>query len=230
MPDIFGQRDETCVETVGASELNDAIVNKTKQETEYDYTYDYDYYQEGYYADVPSKETNECDDVRKFNGSVFEELQRSTYRDLPHNVYCELIGTFDTQCLEQSLLEIWMYNEKIIHKLTQQDIINAINVLDRSPYFGFKYNYNELLGSIKRNKTGHIIAASAALYNLVTVVDLTNIQGRSFLEEGAGPQIAMDEANIIWQDEAIKILLQQDIIYSNTKGSFLIYIIYLSNH
>ena len=70
------------------------------------------HYQQDYYTDLPTTGTKECDDVRNFNGSVFEELQRSTYRDLPHNVYCELIGTFDTQCLEQSLLEIWMYNEK----------------------------------------------------------------------------------------------------------------------
>ena len=191
--------------------------NVTEIDSEYDYNYNYDYYQE-YNTELPAEEATDCDIVRNFNGSVFEELQRSTYRELPHNMYCQLIGTFDSQCLEQSLLEIWMYNEKIIDKLSQQDIINAINVLDRSPYFGFKYNYAELLGSIKRNQTGHIISAKAALYNLVTVVDLENIQNRNFLEKGAGPQILMDEANIIWQDEAIKILLEQDTVYSKSKG------------
>ena len=166
----------------------------------------------------------ECDEVRNFNGSVFEELQRSTYRELPHNVYCELIGSFESQCLEQSLLEIWMYNERIINKLTQQDIINAVNVLDRSPYFGFKYSYAELLGSIERNQTGHIVSATAALYNLVTIVDLENIQDPNFLEKGAGPQVPFDEPNIVWQDEAIKILLEQDKIYSETKGRIQIFI------
>ena len=197
-----------------------SIGNETEVESEYDYNYEYDYYNQEYYKDTTETETKNCDDVQNFNGSVFEELQRSTYRELPHNMYCELIGTFDSQCLEQSLLEIWMYNERIINKLTQQDIINAINVLDRSPYFGFKYNYAELLGSIKRNETGHIISATAALYNLVTVVDLENIKGRNFLEEGAGPQIPMDESNVIWQDEAIKILLEQNNIYSDTKGTY----------
>ena len=165
----------------------------------------------------------ECDEVRNFNGSVFEDLQRSTYKELPHNVYCELIGSFESQCLEQSLLEIWMYNERIINKLTQQDIINAVNVLDRSPYFGFKYNYAELLGSIERNQTGHIVSATAALYNLVTIVDLENIQDSNFLEKGAGLQLSFDEPNIVWQDEAIKILLEQDKIYSETKGKMQIF-------
>ena len=192
-------------------------------ESEYDYDYNYDYYQEEYNTELPTTEVKECDEVRNFNGSVFEELQRSTYRELPHNVYCELIGSFESQCLEQSLLEIWMYNERIINKLTQQDIINAVNVLDRSPYFGFKYNYAELLGSIERNQTGHIVSATAALYNLVTIVDLENIQAPNFLEKGAGPQVPFDEPNIVWQDEAIKILLEQDEIYSKTKGRIQIF-------
>ena len=218
MPDIFGQRDETCVESVGDMGLKDVEANGTKTESEYDYTYDYDYYQQEYDTELPTTETKECNK----NGSNFEELQRSIYKELPHNVYCEVIETFDKQCLEQSLLEIWLYNEKTINRLTQQDIINEINVLDRSPYFGFKYNYSDLLGSVKRNETGHIISATAVLYYLVTVVDLNNIQDRPFLASGAGPELSMDEANIIWQDEAIKILLEQDIICSETKGTFVI--------
>ena len=114
-----------------------------------------------------------------------------------------------------------MYNERIINKLTQQDIINAVNVLDRSPYFGFKYNYAELLGSIERNQTGHIVSATAALYNLVTIVDLENIQDSKFK---GGLQVSFDEPNIVWQDEAIKILLEQDKIYSETKGRIQIFI------
>ena len=136
-----------------------------------------------------------------------------------------MIGTFEKQCLEQSLLEIWMYNEQIIRKLSQQDIIDAINKLDSSPYFGFKYNYAELLGSIKRNQSGHIVSATAALYNFVTVVDLENITGRNFLEEGAGPQVPMDEANLIWQNEAIKIFQELDELNSDAKGTYRISII-----
>ena len=91
--------------------------------------------------------------------------------------------------------------------------------MDRSPYFGFKFNYAELLGSIERNETGHIISAKAALYNLATVVDINKIQRRSFLVRGAGPQLPMDEPNIVWQDEAIKILLNRNEMYSETKGT-----------
>ena len=206
------------MDSAGGNVSKNNLGNANKAESEYDYDYNYDYYHDEYNTELPTTEVKECDEVRNFNGSVFEDLQRSTYKELPHNVYCELIGSFESQCLEQSLLEIWMYNERIINKLTQQDIINAVNVLDRSPYFGFKYNYAELLGSIERNQTGHIVSATAALYNLVTIVDLENIQDSNFLEKGAGLQLSFDEPNIVWQDEAIKILLEQDKIYSKTKG------------
>ena len=72
---------------------------------------------ENYSSDSSSTISEDCNDFGNFNGSVFEEVQRNTYKELPRNVYCDLIGTLETQCFEQSLLEIWMYNEKIINKL-----------------------------------------------------------------------------------------------------------------
>ena len=58
------------------------------------------------------------------------------------------------------------------------------------------------------------------MYNFVTVVDLENITGRNFLEEGAGPQVPMDEANLIWQNEAIEIFQELTELNSDAKGSY----------
>ena len=182
-----------------------------------EYLYNYD--GEEYYSDSSSTASEECKGVGSINGSVFEEIQKNTYTDIPRNVYCDLIDTLETQCFEQSLLEIWMYNEKTISKLTKEDILNAVNKLDSSPYFGFKYNYSKLLGSVERNKSGHIISAKAALYHMATVVDLSNVTPRSFLARGAGPQLPMDESNVIWQDEAINIVLNQNSFFTS-KGKF----------
>ena len=147
----------------------------------------------------------------------------NNYKDLPRNIYCELVDTLDTHCYEQSLLEIWMYNEDVINQLSTEDILTAINELDRSPYFGFKYNYSKLLGSIQRNESGHIIRAKAALYNLATLIDCDeerNEGHNSDCQRGyGGPQLLHDKPNIIWQDGAIKAIIDMANL-SSSKGRY----------
>ena len=113
-----------------------------------------------------------------------------------------------------------MYHEDTINKLTTEDIIYAVNVLERSPYFGYKYNYSKMLGSIQRNETGHIISAGIAMYNLVTIVNLKEIKDRGF-RNGLSPN-DQDEVNIKWQDEAIDISLRyNDQTITTGKGFIL---------
>ena len=50
---------------------------------------------------------------------------------LPPSVYCDLIETLNDKCGEYSILEIWKYDEKVIRGLTQQDIINAVNNVEK---------------------------------------------------------------------------------------------------
>ena len=44
------------------------------------------------------------------------------------DVYCDLVNTLNEKCLEVSILEIWKFSRRRIEKLTQQDIINAVNL------------------------------------------------------------------------------------------------------
>ena len=161
------------------------------------------YYDDEYYA---SETSHDCNDFEDFSSNKYRESQRQIYTDLPRNVYCDLINTLNSKCFQQSLLEIWMYHEDTINKLTTEDIIYAVNVLERSPYFGYKYNYSKMLGSIQRNQTGHIISAGVAMYNLVTIVNLKEIKNRGF-QNGISPS-DLDEVNIKWQDEATDIALR----------------------
>ena len=125
-------------------------------------------------------------------------------------MYCTLINTLETKCLEQSILEIWMYHEDTINRLTQDDILLAINKLDRSPYFGFSFAYHNLLGSIQRNESGHIIAAGSAMHHFVTVVDLNNLSSLGLADAGTEPAARLDEANYHWQLEVINTILRHE--------------------
>ena len=69
---------------------------------------------------------------------------------LPPSIYCDLIETLSDKCGEYSILEIWKYQRSVIEKLTEQDILNAINTVEESPVFGYDTNFTEYLGGVTR--------------------------------------------------------------------------------
>ena len=49
--------------------------------------------------------------------------------------------TLKERCNEHSILEIWKYDEEVIRGLKQQDIIDAVNTVDkRSVVYNTTYN------------------------------------------------------------------------------------------
>ena len=70
---------------------------------------------------------------------------------IPDNIYCDLVTTLNEKCIQTSLLEIWKYREELINSATQQEILDAVNLLVRSPWYGYDADYSSLLGGIQRN-------------------------------------------------------------------------------
>ena len=68
--------------------------------------------------------------------------------DLPPDIYCDLVETLNDKCLESSILEIWKFNEDVIAKLSTQDILAAVNAINKSPHYGYNFNYSTLLGKL----------------------------------------------------------------------------------
>lgn len=80
-----------------------------------DYDYDYDVREEESFYD------------EAFTSARDEEEEDDIADDLPPEIYCDLVNTLNEKCLETSILEIWRFDEHRIKRLTQQDIINAVN-------------------------------------------------------------------------------------------------------
>ena len=78
---------------------------------------------------------------------------------LPREVYCDIVETLEDKCGEFSLLEIWEYDRDVISKLSQQDIIDAINTVDESPVLGYETDFTSYLGEKEYNSTGHVVKA-----------------------------------------------------------------------
>ena len=199
---------------------NYEVANETKpksktggnaEDDEYEYNddeYDYDNYD--YYGDYDDKD--DCNDFSYLvgNHSKYSNLKDETENDLPGGVHCDFLDTLDKKCLEQSILEIWMYHEETVNSLTQDDILFAVNNLRESPYYGYDFNYSTLLGAITRNSSGHIVAARSALHHYITVVDLNNLASLGIDDAGTDPDATLDGVNYEWQSAVIDTSLKQD--------------------
>ncbi len=169
---------------------NSNELNKTGEEESEDYD-EYDYYGDDYY-DYSNEPKNDPE-------------QDHLADELPPDVYCDLIETLNDKCLETSILEIWKYDEEVIRSLTKEDIIKAINEVKESPHFGHEFDYTGLLGDIKRDENGSVVAAKSAIHVWVTSVDQDAI-----MEDvgGAGIELDLaDEVNLAWENEVIDTML-----------------------
>ncbi|GJQ66784.1 hypothetical protein Trydic_g18553 [Trypoxylus dichotomus] len=73
---------------------------------------------------------------------------------------CDLLDFLANTCLEQNILELWDYREKEIEKITKEDILEKVNKYKSHPVFSNLIIYEDLLGGIERNNSGHIISAT----------------------------------------------------------------------
>eukprot|EP00088_Acartia_fossae_P041082 TRINITY_DN4294_c0_g1_i7.p1 TRINITY_DN4294_c0_g1~~TRINITY_DN4294_c0_g1_i7.p1 ORF type:complete len:1080 (-),score=273.26 TRINITY_DN4294_c0_g1_i7:86-3325(-) len=125
--------------------------------------------------------------------------------ELPIDVYCNILQSLQEKCAQFNLLEIWKYNETLIYSTTQQEIIDAVNLLERNPWNSHRAHYLGSLGSKTRNASGHTIAAkSVQMYWQVKIPDgaiLVKNQG-SGLELEPADQVTLD-----WEKAFVEIAL-----------------------
>ena len=62
---------------------------------------------------------------------------------LPRDIFCDLVNTLNTKCGMSSLLEMWRYEEDIIKTTTEEEILEAVNNLTHSPWYGYEANYTK---------------------------------------------------------------------------------------
>ena len=89
------------------------------------------------------------------------------------------------------------YNPEYINSTTTEEILLAINALERSPWYGYDTNYTKLLGGVTRNSSGHVVSAKTALmFWSVTVPDDVEID----LNQGSGEIVVLADATTLdWE-------------------------------
>ena len=144
-------------------------------------------YEDDYEENSPEI-TSERINFKKFSAKTQEASTEN-------NIYCDLVTTLNTKCKESSLLEIWQYKEDLINTATQQEIIDAVNLLESSPWYGYQKDFSETLGGITRNSTGHIVAAKSELMLFFNKVDYS----QEDLEQGTDSSWRFEFDQSWWQ-------------------------------
>ena len=190
----------------------------------YDEDYDfwggeYDEYSDGNDIVITEERIN-LDKYGKQNDK--KEAALETADELPDNIYCDLVTTLNEKCVLTNLLEIWRYNEDFINTVTQTEIIEAVNVLMRSPWFGYDADYSKLLGGIRRNSSGHIISAESAtmIWTVKVPDDVEIVQN-----QGSGVEVELaDKTTLAWEEQLVQICLNMSsteiIILPNSARSY----------
>eukprot|EP00088_Acartia_fossae_P046862 TRINITY_DN5073_c0_g1_i2.p1 TRINITY_DN5073_c0_g1~~TRINITY_DN5073_c0_g1_i2.p1 ORF type:complete len:1105 (-),score=246.34 TRINITY_DN5073_c0_g1_i2:820-4134(-) len=200
---------------------------------------DYDYYDYAYEETSPSSVTVDSNkpriDFEVFGKQVDGEEDEYDYEDeyddgeegkpleeLPIDVKCGITNTLREKCLMTNILEIWGLKEDLIMTTTQQEIIDAINLLERSPWSSHKVNFTEQLGGVVRNSSGHVVYARAALmYWNVEVPDDVEL----ITSVGGGVEITFaDKDTLEWESRFVEAALSFDFpgynIFPNAVRSF----------
>jgi len=116
--------------------------------------------------------------------------------DLPLGVFCDMVEDIEDACFENNILEIWKYDEKIINDLTEQDILDGINAVDISNLT--QVSYSSLLGKVRYNSTGSIVAAGSVLVQIFTRVNFSLIvEGGTSNDAGTGDVV--DPVGLDWE-------------------------------
>ena len=176
----------------------------TEEYEEYDFWADeYNDYDEDYSQIITT--SNRINFNKYGNKSSNSEAALDVVDKLPDNIYCDLVTTLNEKCILTNLLEIWRYDERLIQTTTQQEIIDAVNLLTKSPWFGFDVDYSKFLGGIQRNSSGHIISAETAqmVWKLQLPDDLQLVDN-----QGSGLELDLaDKITLEWEDKFVKTTL-----------------------
>ena len=167
-----------------------------------------DYYENFYNEYLEEEEEDETNAVRidfdKYSKKVNISKVEKLLDDISKNKYCNLVTSLEEKCIQTSLLEIWRYKEHLINSVTQEEILSAVNLLARSPWYGYDVDYSSLLGGITRNSSGHIVGAKTA--QMVWVVEVPE-EGRVVSAQSGVELEFADPTTLAWESELIETAL-----------------------
>ena len=163
---------------------------------------DYDFWADEYddYDLRPVVSSKPRIDFEKYSRRNVSSDRGGTADSLPRSIFCDLVTTLSTKCGMSSLLEMWRYEDDIIRTTTQQEILEAVNDLTHSPWYGYETNYSKLLGGVERDEAGRVVRARTALMVWsITVPDEVELD----TSQGSGVELELADATTLAWEKAL---------------------------
>lgn len=122
-----------------------------------------------------------CFKIPKVNKKLLKFLLSKSENDIDPSLemnpalYCSFIETMKTECYTKSILELWDFNMTEISLLSKEQIVNRVNSYDKDFIFGKLKSYEDLLGGVIKNESGHIIKATAIENYWLLLVNFSSV-------------------------------------------------------
>jgi len=172
---------------------------------------------------IEDDEDDECSDVKipDLSGYSFTELADIKLRmetegftpELADDVsrtfypepYCEFTKNAPTVCFEESILELWasdgVFEDEMFDQLSEKDIIDAVNLKNKSGLLMIDKNFKNLLGEVSYNSSGHIIGAKVTPITWIGKVNLTALNMFGTVQRGE----MVDKYTFDFEGEMMKV-------------------------
>jgi hypothetical protein len=125
--------------------------------------------------------------------SISEEMTTTVkYRppnpsvDWNSTYFCEFVSKLPMACFQDNVLDLWKANRTRIQKLSLEDVLQRINVVQRSPVTGHKTDYRHLLGDVTRSSSGRIVAAGSLMLRFTVQLNVSDAEDNEILETKLG--------------------------------------------
>nr|XP_023011826.1 Niemann-Pick C1 protein-like [Leptinotarsa decemlineata] len=120
-------------------------------------------------------------------------------------LFCSFVEAMKSECYTRSILELWGFKAKKIANITKDDILWAINTFDRNSLYGRLKDYNDLLGGVVRNESGHIISAKAIQNIWYLNVNFSSIDMTTSGND-AGTALWANDEGLDWENAFLKLM------------------------
>jgi len=142
--------------------------------------------------------------------------------DMEPEVYCGIVNSLPTGCMQETLLDLWKFEVKELDQLTEFDIIEKLNETITSPYTGHETQYAHLLGGVEHDEYGRIISAKSLMSHYMLLVDYSQVDS-SKMGNMAGTEDWASESTMLWESRFIREIQKLKQVLEKDNDNFTIY-------
>jgi len=135
---------------------------------------------------------------------IVEGIQRDSSISMNRTDYCTALEELHSTCFENSILEVFGYDDGLIMSLTDEQVVDYINSAYTSQIYGFPTEFAKYLGGIKRDENGTIVSADATIHTWTTQINKDAISSNINVTVDVGNGEIVDNRGYAWEEAFVE--------------------------